>query len=513
MHRKDKNMHWDYKQIRRLSWNLTFRRGFRVWLLLALVGFLFAFAGAADTDMISFLDVVDRFSGGTDPRLPGHVNSLKEYLADTPLVQKIPFLTTEVVGTFVDRCSQSTSWILKLLASNIAYFERNKGEVLAVLLIGSAIAAFFRFFVLNVAIIGRNRYVMENRFALDVPLHRIFSVFHLSSIWNMIKVMFWYTLTLRLWSLTIIGGIYKSYQYYMVPYLLAENPNITWKEAKKLSAKMTNGYKIKIFLTHMSFIYIWVLRRIPLVGLFVVLPLEMQLEAEMYFTLRSNPVISAADADLLTEPAFGGNPCMGSAKAAPEYVLRDLEVRHPAGDWRSFNYSLTDFILMFFVFSIAGWLWECGLYIVRDHLIVNRGSLYGPWVPIYGAGGVFIVLLLNRFKDHKIKLFMLGVMLCAVLEYLASFVLEILFNSSYWDYHQDFMNLNGRIYLVGMIGFGLGGMAAVYLVAPMLSRIASHFRKKTQIIISAVLCAAFLSDLICCIIFGFNSGNGVGGSI
>ena len=62
------------------------------------------------------------------------------------------------------------------------------------------------------------------------------------------------------------------------------------------------------------------------------------------------------------------------------------------------KYKLTDFIVMFFAFCLVGWLWEVGLHLVKDHVFVNRGMMYGPWIPIYGFGGVFIIFFLNRFK-------------------------------------------------------------------------------------------------------------------
>ena len=50
---------------------------------------------------------------------------------------------------------------------------------------------------------------------------------------------------------------------------------------------------------------------------------------------------------------------------------------------------------MFFVFAIAGWLMEMNLFYFLDGTIVNRGALYGPWLPIYGFGCSSIILLLN----------------------------------------------------------------------------------------------------------------------
>ncbi len=102
--------------------------------------------------------------------------------------------------------------------------------------------------------------------------------------------------------------------------------------------------------------------------------------------------------------------------------------------------------------------------------------MYGPWIPIYGFGGVFIVFLLDRFRKDKGKVFVLGIVLCAVLEYITSFILDFMFNSSYWDYKSEFLNINGRICFSGLIAFGIGGMAAVYFVAPAIGNFLSWFQ-------------------------------------
>ena len=59
--------------------------------------------------------------------------------------------------------------------------------------------------------------------------------------------------------LFLIPGIYKTFQYAMVPYILAENPSVTWKEARELSKQMTKGYKWKMFLVRLSYVNIWIL--------------------------------------------------------------------------------------------------------------------------------------------------------------------------------------------------------------------------------------------------------------
>ena len=146
--------------------------------MLVVVAFLFAFIGASNGSQTTFIDTIDKYIGANDPLLPGNVEALKEYIVETPLVKKVPFISSDFALAIIDSISKGATWILKLLAANLAYFNRNKGEVIAVLIIGALIAAALKFFILNVALVGRNRFVMENRFSKEVPMRRIFAPFH-----------------------------------------------------------------------------------------------------------------------------------------------------------------------------------------------------------------------------------------------------------------------------------------------------------------------------------------------
>ena len=506
---KNEMMQWNYTSIRKRSIRTTFLKGRRSWLRLVIVGFIFSFIGASNSLQTTFIDIIDNIIGANDPLLPGNIDVLKEYIVETPIVKSIPFITSDFAVSAIDSASKSATWILKFLAANLAYFNRNKGEVVAALFIGAAIAMIYKYFVSNVVIVGQNRYAMENRFSKDVSLKRIFAPFHAGTLMNVVKVMLLYRISILLWSLTVVGGIYKYYQYYAVPYLVAENPEISWKEAKKLSIQMTDGFKRKIFFTQLSFFYIWILKAIPIAGLAAAVPLEMSLNAEMYFALRENPCVDNA---LFVEPAFNGKPYTEEA-GEPVYALSDPTFSRPNIRGKLIKYRFVDYVFMFFTFCLMGYVWECILFIFYEHALINRGSMYGPWIPIYGIGGFLIITLLDRFKGNKIKFFISSVALCSVLEYLTSFFLEFIFNSSSWDYNSDFLNLNGRICFAGMVAFGFGSMSGMYIVAPAISNFSVKLKKKYQIIIAAVLCTAFAVDFICCLIFGFNSGRGVGGNI
>ena len=192
---------------------------------------------------------------------------------------------------------------------------------------------------------------------------------------------------MTLWWLTIIGGVYKYYQYRMVPYLLAENPRLKWRDAKNMSREMTRGYKWKMFLTDLSCIHVWMIKAIPVAGLLVALPFQMELDVEMYFWFRQNIGV-----ENFVEEAFNAAPynkkaieaayqSAGDAGVAevwtkPAYILQDVAVEVPEGMKVKSEYSLRDFIFFFFVFCFIGWLWEVVLYIVMDHVLVNRGTMY-----------------------------------------------------------------------------------------------------------------------------------------
>ena len=138
-------------------------------------------------------------------------------------------------------------------------------------------------------------------------------------------------------------------------------------------------------------------------------------------------------------------------------------------------YSIWSILLLFFSFSFFGWLWEVSLHLISDGTFVNRGVLHGPWLPIYGCGGVLILLVLNKFRDHPLLEFTSTVVLCGVVEYFTSYYLEMTHDGKkWWDYTGYFLNLHGRICAEGLLVFGLGGLAIVYVIAPLLD---NHFRR------------------------------------
>lgn len=152
--------------------------------------------------------------------------------------------------------------------------------------------------------------------------------------------------------------------------------------------------------------------------------------------------------------------------------------------------------LTFIFFSFIGWIWEVIYFLVTERKFINRGFMIGPMCPIYGAGGLLIVLLLKKYMDDPVILFILTMLLCSVLEYYASYFIEKIFKIRWWDYSDKKFNINGRIYLLGALAFGTLGMVAIYFVFPAIMKFLGRFNPKVIYIVSTFLLIVFIVDLV-----------------
>ena len=158
------------------------------------------------------------------------------------------------------------------------------------------------------------------------------------------------------------------------------------------------------------------------------------------------------------------------------------------------KYPVTTLVLLFFLFSIIGWCWEVVLHLLSEGTFVNRGVLHGPWLPIYGTGGVLVLLTLYKLRDKPWLEFWATVVVCGVVEYFTAYYLETVYDRRWWDYAGYFLNLHGRICAEGLLVFGLGGMAVVYGVAPLFDNLLHKVRRSVLIGLCAVLIALFCVD-------------------
>ena len=102
---------------------------------------------------------------------------------------------------------------------------------------------------------------------------------------NIVLTMFLRDLFTALWSLIlVVPGIVKHYEYLMVPYIIAENPAMDYKEAFQISKQMMDGEKMEAFIMDLSFLGWYLLSAVTcgLLAIFYVNPYVQASFAEMY---------------------------------------------------------------------------------------------------------------------------------------------------------------------------------------------------------------------------------------
>ena len=410
------------------------------------------------------------------------------------------------------------------------------------------------------------RVFLEGRQYKKIPISHMFQ-FRLFKQWiNASLTLFLTTVYYTLWSLTIVGGIIKYFSYFLVPFIVAENPSIKPREAITLSRRMMQGHKWECFKIEVTFIG-WHLLGCGTFGISEILyslPYRVATFTEYYALLREQAKANGIEGaeklgdDYLFEPVpdsvlrstysdieareafiederveigglqgfFAKTFCMWFGKVDQKKAYEDVKT-HEAQIaeerlalervvypmrlnplWnsesskrdRSFNYlrsyTIWSLILIFFVFAVFGWCWEVSLHLISDGVFVNRGTMHGPWLPIYGGGVALILILLAHFRNRPLVEIGTIVVLCGFVEYFSSLIIELSTGLHYWDYTGYFLNLNGRICAEGLIVFALGGAAAVYFIAPLLDGLWSKPRKPIIIAICIVLVACFAADVV-----------------
>ena len=149
--------------------------------------------------------------------------------------------------------------------------------------------------------------------------------------------------------------------------------------------------------------------------------------------------------------------------------------------------------LIFILFSFIGWISEV-IYVgvTSAHKFVNRGFLHGPLCPVYGFGGVVILMLPPSLYATWIPLFLASMILCTTVEYFVSWLMEKLFHTRWWDYSHYKIQLNGRICLLNSILFGFLGVVVIHFVYPLMIDLLNSLGQKV-INVSGVIILTVLS--------------------
>ena len=530
-------------------------------------------------DNIGWVDVIrimteDNMQAGREMSREIRQNAIEDSENGNPMFGR----TRGVLSNIVNQVSSGSIIVTAAAAIGSITGSDNLG-VLLLIIIGALGIFIFWFLIQNTFPVVIRRVFLEGMIYDRVTPQRFVFLLRvkkwLKASWIMFVKYVWYLL----WCLTLVGIVVKHYSYFLVPYIAAENPDMTARQAVTLSRKMMKGHKWQCFVFELSFLGWEVLGALTM-GIFNVLytnPYKVAAFTRYYAELRAEAIEKGIPgAELLYDNYLYEKAESYVIAAKYPDVIKVMEQPEDMAEkltgWRGFlarnfgilllrreqerayerhqadyvrvhsmiddvqreaypvrlypvpeeerrklvqslnymrHYSLWSLIVIFFSMSMFGWLWEVGMHLVSYGEFVNRGALHGPWLPIYGTGAVLILTVLNRFRKNPALEFGATIVLCGFLEYMTSLVMEIVTGGTkWWDYSGYFLNLNGRICAEGLLVFGIGGLAIVYIIAPVIDDLTGRLNERKVMTVCTVLLVLFLADAVYSQIHP-NTGEGV----
>jgi uncharacterized membrane protein len=162
-----------------------------------------------------------------------------------------------------------------------------------------------------------------------------------------------------------------------------------------------------------------------------------------------------------------------------------------------------DFYYIFYTFllySILGWVYESCLVSIKSKSYVNRGFLNGPIIPIYGAGAVLICIILDPVSKNLFLVFLGGMVLASILEFVTSYVMEKLFHAKWWDYSNYRYNLQGRICPIVSLFWGALSVLMTVFLKPLSNSLIHKIPRRIGEILAIIIMVLILADLVSTVI-------------
>ena len=174
--------------------------------------------------------------------------------------------------------------------------------------------------------------------------------------------------------------------------------------------------------------------------------------------------------------------------------------------------------IYFLSFAIMGWIYEvCIMHFEMGYGFINRGFLFGPYIPLYGCGGLFILAATHKIRSKKIKILGINIspivnivlimIISTLLELITSYTVEWILGERLWDYTYYGPNFQGRIALKSTLQFGLLGLVGLYVVYPLDNLFIKKTKGTKPILYNVIVYTTmgiFAADLIARIFLGSN---------
>lgn len=158
------------------------------------------------------------------------------------------------------------------------------------------------------------------------------------------------------------------------------------------------------------------------------------------------------------------------------------------------EFHFNNWLVYFYFYCIAGWIFESGNVSVRQKKWVNRGFMKGPWLPLYGSGALVILLSTLPFEQNPIAVYFVSAISATILEYITGVVMLKLFKVRYWDYRYRKIQFQGHICLVSTIVWGFLGLLMVYIIHPPVVKLVGSWNSEVVSIITFLITICIVYD-------------------
>lgn len=158
--------------------------------------------------------------------------------------------------------------------------------------------------------------------------------------------------------------------------------------------------------------------------------------------------------------------------------------------------TFTRYVLYFLIYCVLGSIAETLFrWATEGHLSGVTGFLYLPLMPLY-AFGALLLIPLSRLVRQPVVFFLVATIATSILEFIGHWLIEVIFNVRIWDYSHKPFNIDGRVSLDNSLAFGMGALALVYFIHPLVEKLFDRLPKEFIHVAGIVTFAVLVIDSI-----------------
>ena len=161
------------------------------------------------------------------------------------------------------------------------------------------------------------------------------------------------------------------------------------------------------------------------------------------------------------------------------------------------HYGFECWLFTFCIYCMLGWIQESVIESLHHRRPINRGFLQGPYIPIYGVGGLLLLFICQPFRENGFGVFIVAMLSCTTLEYFTGWLMETVFHKQFWDYSMFKLVYKNRISLISSLFWGVMGLFVTYVVTDatvfVLDSLPYKFICVVAVVVSLVMTIDFFS--------------------